>query len=120
MNIAMFAAAADSIAADPLSHLAGALFYDLDIPGVYGRTALYEEVVERLTTVITLHRDPKTEVMRFPPVMNRRHIEKSGYLKSFPNLLGCVCSLHGSESEIDSAVRCYDAGGDWTASLSPA
>jgi seryl-tRNA synthetase len=116
----MFPAPADSIAADPLSHLADALFYEMGIPGVYGRTALYEDVVERLTAVITRHRDPETEVMRFPPVMNRRHVEKSGYLKSFPNLLGCVCSLHGSESEIDGAVRRHDAGGDWTTSLSPA
>jgi seryl-tRNA synthetase len=58
--------------------------------------------------------------MRFPPVMSRRQLERSGYLKSFPNLLGCVCSFHGTEAEIDAAVRCFDAGGDWTASLSPA
>jgi seryl-tRNA synthetase len=30
--------------------------------------------------------------------MSRKQLEKSGYLKSFPNLLGCVCALHGSES----------------------
>ncbi len=28
--------------------------------------------------------------MRFPPVMSRAQLERSGYLKSFPNLLGCV------------------------------
>jgi seryl-tRNA synthetase len=58
--------------------------------------------------------------MRFPPVMNRGQLEKSGYLKSFPNLLGCVCALHGTEREIHSAVSRFDAGGDWTTSLSPA
>jgi seryl-tRNA synthetase len=52
--------------------------------------------------------------------MNRAQLEKSGYLKSFPNLLGCVCGLHGSEREINSAVNRYDAGGDWTTSLSAA
>jgi len=52
--------------------------------------------------------------------MNRAQLEKSGYLKSFPNLLGCVCGLHGLDSEIDAAVSRFDAGGDWTASLSPA
>lgn len=52
--------------------------------------------------------------------MNRTQLERSGYLKSFPNLLGCVCGLHGTESEIDAAVSCFDAGGDWTLSLSPA
>src|SRR5258708_18401902 len=58
--------------------------------------------------------------MRFAPVMNRAQLERSGYLKSFPNLVGCVCGLHGRESEIDGAVSRFDAGGDWTMSLSPA
>ena len=58
--------------------------------------------------------------MRFPPVMSRAQLEKSGYLKSFPNLLGCVCGLHGTEREIHDAVARFDKGGDWTTSLSPA
>ena len=37
--------------------------------------------------------------MRFPPVMSRRQLEKSGYLKSFPHFLGCVCCLNGAEAE---------------------
>ena len=68
------------------------------LDGVYARTALYEDVVERLAALITRHREPDTEVMRFPPVMNRAQLEKSGYLKSFPNLLGCVCGLHGTRT----------------------
>jgi seryl-tRNA synthetase len=88
--------------------------------GVYARTALYEDVVERLAALITRHREPYTEVLRFPPVMNRGQLEKLGYLKSFPNLLGCVCGLHGTEREIHSAVSRFDAGGEWTTSLSAA
>ncbi len=88
--------------------------------GVYARTALYEDMIERLAALITRNREPGTEVMRFPPVMNRSQLEKSGYLKSFPNLLGCVCGLHGTEREINAAVSRFDAGGDWTTSLSPA
>ena len=122
MNVAMFVAAAERTppATDPLDHLADALFHEMGSPGVYGRTALYEDVVDRLTALITRHREPDTEVMRFPPVMNRAQLERSGYLKSFPNLLGCVCGLHGTETEIDAVVSRFDAGGDWTASLSPA
>jgi seryl-tRNA synthetase len=122
MNVAMFPAPAESAPspADPLDHLADVLFHEMGSPGVYGRTALYEDVVERLAALITRHREADTEVMRFPPVMNRAQLERSGYLKSFPNLLGCVCGLHGTESEIDAAVSRFDAGGDWTLSLSPA
>jgi seryl-tRNA synthetase len=107
-------------AADPLDHLADILFFKMGSDGVYARTALYEDVVERLAALICRHREPKTEVMRFPPVMSRAQLEKSGYLRSFPNLLGCVCGLHGTEREIHAAVSRFDAGGDWTTSLSPA
>ncbi|MFI4994694.1 MAG: amino acid--[acyl-carrier-protein] ligase [Hyphomicrobiales bacterium] len=100
--------------------LRAALFHEMSVEGVYARTALYEEVVERLSSFITRRREPKTEVMRFPPVMSRRHLEKAGYLKSFPNLLGCVCALHGADADIHSAVRRFEAGGDWTSSLAPA
>jgi seryl-tRNA synthetase len=109
-----------SPSADPLDYLADALFHRMGSDGVYARTALYEDMIERLAALITRHREPNTEVIRFPPVMNRAQLEKSGYLKSFPNLLGCVCGLHGSEREINSAVNRYDAGGDWTTSLSAA
>src|SRR5579864_4760706 len=106
--------------ADPLDHLADKLFHKMGTEGVYARTALYEDVVERLAALISRHREAGTEVMRFPPVMNRAQLEKSGYLKSFPNLLGCVCGLHGTEREINDAVSRFDAGGEWTTSLSPA
>jgi seryl-tRNA synthetase len=108
----------DGVSQYPLAHLTDALFRPMGVDGVYARTALYVDLVERLEHYITRQRDPKAEIMRFPPVMSRKQLEKSGYLKSFPNLLGCVCALHGSEASIRSAVDRYDQGGDWTTSLS--
>jgi seryl-tRNA synthetase len=105
---------------DPLDPLVPALFRPMGVDGVYARTPLYEEVVDRLSSLISRQREPAAEVLRFPPVMSRHHLEKSGYLKSFPNLLGCVCALHGSEGEIRSAADQFEAGGDWTVSLAPA
>jgi seryl-tRNA synthetase len=110
--------APDSNPTYPLAHLVDHLFRRMGVDGVYARTALYVDLVERLESYITRQRDPKAEIMRFPPVMSRTQLEKSGYLKSFPNLLGCVCALHGSEASIRSAVERYDNGGDWTSSLS--
>jgi seryl-tRNA synthetase len=52
--------------------------------------------------------------------MSRKQLEKSGYLESFPNLLGCVCALHGTEAQIRSAADRYREGGDWTTSLAAA
>ena len=105
---------------DPLDDIGDVLFHKMGSEGLYGRTALYEDIVDRLATLITRYREPDTEVIRFPPVMNRAQLEKSGYLKSFPNLLGCVCGLHGPEREIHSAVNRFDGGEDWTTSLSAA
>jgi hypothetical protein len=113
MNIAIRTAPSEIAPqpADPLDHLTDVLFHRMGSDGVYARTALYEDMVERLAALITRHREPNTEVMRFPPVMNRGQLEKSGYLNSFPNLLGCVCGLHGTEGEINSAVSRYSTGG---------
>jgi seryl-tRNA synthetase len=87
--------------------------------GIYARTALYTGVVERLERYISQQGEPGAELMRFPPVMSRHQLEKSGYLGSFPNLLGCVCALHGTEASIRSAADLLDSGGDWTAALAP-
>jgi seryl-tRNA synthetase len=121
MNLTLRTAAPNPAldATDPLDHLAATLFRPMGAQGVYARTALYEDIVRRLTAVIDHHREADTEVLRFPPVMSRAQVERSGYLGSFPNLLGCVCGLHGGEGEIDAAVARFQAGGDWTESLSP-
>jgi seryl-tRNA synthetase len=110
----------NTAAADPLADLAPHLFLGLGSDGVYARTALYERVFARLVDLVDRLRDPRAEVLRFPPVMSRRQLEKSGYLKSFPNLLGTVCVLHGTEAAIRSAADRYESGGDWTTSLGAA
>jgi seryl-tRNA synthetase len=96
-----------------------ALFHPLGVDGVYGRSGLYTQVMQGLEAYVSGNRPAGAEVVRFPPVMSRSQLEKSGYLKSFPNLLGCVCALHGSPAEIRAAADAHESGGDWTASLSP-
>src|SRR5260370_29098578 len=112
MNVAFKAPVERSNTLEEIGH---ALFRPMGADGVYARTALYEQVVEGLAGLISRHREPDTEVLRFPPVMSRRQLEKSGYLKSFPHLLGCVSCLHGSEAEIRTVVDRFEAGGDWAA-----
>jgi len=103
-----------------LERLADALFHKTGVDGVYGRTGLYEGVVEALAALISTYRPAGAEILRFPPVMSRRQLEKHGYLKSFPNLLGCVSCLGGSERDIRGVVDRFENGGDWTASLDAA
>ena len=103
-----------------LDAIAEALLLPSGIDGIYARTAVYEDVVNGLAAFISRQREPGTEVLRFPPVMSRRQLEKSGYLKSFPHFLGCVSCLNGAEAEVRGAVESFEAGGDWTAALSAA
>lgn len=114
------AAGVDAGPETPPCEALGALFCPMGAEGVYGRTALFEGIVEGLGRRISREREPGTEVLRFPPVMSRAQLEASGYLKSFPNLLGCVCALHGSEAEIREAADRAEIGGDWTTGLAPA
>jgi len=93
------------------------LFRPLGVDGVYARSGRYEAVVEALGGFIWRQREPGAETLRFPPVVPRALIEKSGYLASFPHLLGCVSGLGGDEAAIGAAVDRFAAGGDWTDSL---
>jgi hypothetical protein len=103
-----------------LDAIAEALLLPSGIDGVYARTAMFEDAVDGLSALISRHREPRTEVLRFPPVMSRRQLEKSSYLKSFPHFLGCVCCLGGPETEVRAAVDRFEAGEEWTPALSPA
>jgi seryl-tRNA synthetase len=107
-------------AAERLDALAGYLFRPMGADGVYARTGLYEDIVDALGRLITRQRDPRAEVFRFPPVMSRAQLQKSGYLNSFPNLLGCVSCLHGTEREIRTLVDEHGPTGEWADQLQAA
>jgi seryl-tRNA synthetase len=91
------------------------LFRPTGVGGVYARTEVLNRVIEGLEHFIGLHREDGTEILRFPPLMNRVQLERSGYLQSFPHLLGCVSCLHGHEGHVRSVVE----RPDWTNDLSP-
>jgi seryl-tRNA synthetase len=104
-----------------LEQLKDELFVRTDVDGVYARTGLYEGVVEALTALISGHRPRGAEVLRFPPVMSRAQLERHGYLKSFPNLLGAVSCLCGDERHIRKVVdRFVEGEAPWTDALEAA
>lgn len=96
------------------------LFRPMGVDGVYARTRRYEDVVDALQRLISRLRPEDAQVYRFPPVMSLRQLEKQGYLNSFPQLLGCVCALHGTEADVDAAVSRAKNGADWTAETTSA
>src|ERR1700726_1510893 len=91
-NLSFADAAGDE---DRIEALGRSVLLAASVGGIHGRTVPFEAAVEALADLISRHRDPGTEVLRFPPVMSRRELERSGYLGSFPHLLGCVCGLQG-------------------------
>lgn len=105
------------VAKDPDDSMVDALFQPSGSDGVHARTALFEQVVEGLAIFITRLREPGSEILHFPPVMNRAQLEKSGYLRSFPHLLGCVSCLHGEESEIRALVERNGSDRSWASGL---
>jgi seryl-tRNA synthetase len=103
---------------NPVESIAHALLRPMGVGGVYARTGLFEQVIDGLTALISRYRPADAEIFKFPPVMSRAQVEKSGYLKSFPHLLGCVNCLHGTELEIRAVVESAGTSKDWVGALS--
>ncbi|MGI4816200.1 MAG: amino acid--[acyl-carrier-protein] ligase [Janthinobacterium lividum] len=90
------------------------------VPGVYGRGADFESVVEAVDSLIThCGEDQNAEKLRFPPAMSRTDFERSDYMKSFPQLAGTVHSFCGNEHEHQQLLDCLNRGEDWTEQQKP-
>ena len=94
---------------------------DTGVRGVYGRSAALEATVEAIDRAVSsMSAEDGAEVMRFPPVLNRRHLERSGYLESFPHLAGTIHAFDGSEQDHRALLRAVQEGADWSAAFAPA
>jgi seryl-tRNA synthetase len=88
-------------------------------PGLYGRGAAFEEVRTRFDDLITRTGSvDQPETPRFPPLIPRHVLEKSGYLRSFPQLAGAVFSFGGDESAARDLADRADRNRDWSTHLS--
>ena len=91
------------------------LLIDTGVDGLYGRSGQFEDVIAGFERLIgTVGGADKAEVIRFPPGINRAYFEKSGYMKSFPQLAGTVHSFCGCELDHVSLIKSMDEGTDWT------
>ena len=92
------------------------LLIDTGVDGLYGRGGRFEDVIVAFERLIDRVGGPDgAEAMRFPPGMNRAFFEKSGYMKSFPQLAGTVHSFCGNELDHMSLLKCMEVGEeDWT------
>jgi seryl-tRNA synthetase len=89
--------------------------------GIYGRSAVYEDIVAGLERIVnaTAASDGAAGY-RFPPVMPRGVLEQSGYLSSFPDMIGTVSTFTGDNSEHKRLMEAAQSGGEWTSYLQAA
>ncbi len=84
------------------------------VPGVFGRGAVFEDVIERFNQLITrVAADDGAERMLFPPTLSRRVFEQSGFLDSFPQLAGSVWSFEGSDAQHKELSARVHEGKPW-------
>jgi len=90
------------------------------VDGVYGRSGTYELVARALEDFFTrLGSDVVEDYVRFPPVLPREVFEKTGYVSSFPDLMGSVHSFVGDERQHAELLRLAESGQPWAQSLEP-
>ncbi|MCW5746797.1 MAG: amino acid--[acyl-carrier-protein] ligase [Alphaproteobacteria bacterium] len=96
--------------------IAHGLLIPMGVDGMYGRSGLFEDVIERFLALVARHGGQDgAEVMRFPPAINRADFEGSGYLKSFPQLAGTVHSFMGNDRDHQALIEKLLKKEDWTA-----
>lgn len=90
------------------------LIVPVGVPGAFGRGAVFEDVLERFNALISqLSHDDGAEVYTFPPVIDRRVLERAHYLDSFPHLCGAVHSFFGNALESLALAERAANGEDW-------
>jgi seryl-tRNA synthetase len=95
--------------------LARGLFLDSGVPGLYGRSATFEDIRRRFDALVTnAASSDQPEAMSFPPLLPRRTLEASGYLHSFPHLAGSVFAFEGSEDDALLQEERADRHEDWS------
>lgn len=94
--------------------VAHGLIVPVGVPGAFGRGAVFEDVLERFNGLVSeLARNDGAEVYTFPPVIDRRVLEKVHYLDSFPHLCGAVHSFFGNALQALAVAERANSGGDW-------
>jgi seryl-tRNA synthetase len=86
------------------------------VHGVYGRGAGFEAIRNGVDALVSRSSvDDGAEQLRFPPVLPRRQLEDTGYLKSFPHLAGSIFAFEGSEIEARELHETASRHEDWSA-----
>jgi seryl-tRNA synthetase len=96
------------------------LLVPLGVPGVYGRSGVFERVIELFERYVTRAGAPfGPEVIHFPPVLSRQYYLGTDHLQNFPQLMGSVHSFTGNDRAHTALLQKRERGEDWTRDLAP-
>lgn len=88
------------------------LIVPVGVPGVFGRNHVFEDVLARFDAQLARLADG-ADYFVYPPVIDRRVLEKVDYMDSFPHLAGTVHSFSGKELEARKLSARIHAGEPW-------
>ena len=87
------------------------LIVPVGVQGAFGRGAVFEDVLESFNALVTrISKADRAEVFTFPPIIERKILEKVHYLDNFPHLCGAVYSFYGKELAARQLAEDVNAG----------
>jgi seryl-tRNA synthetase len=90
------------------------------VRGIYHRSFAFERIARGVEAYVSqAGRREGMQQLFFSQIMASSTLERSGYLSSFPDLIGAVSSYAGGEAKLSELQRTVDEKGDWTSELSP-
>jgi len=111
----------DSYRAFAQELLDSGLVLDAGAEGLYGRTLVYEEIISGIIGLTTrTGAADGAMTVHFPPVIPRSLLERTDYLKSFPDLTGSVHTFRGDDKLHARLLGLVEEGKDWAEVLEPA
>ncbi|MGA3149932.1 MAG: hypothetical protein ABSF33_21035, partial [Acidimicrobiales bacterium] len=97
------------------------LVIDAGVEGLYGRTLAYEQIIAGIIGLTTrTGAGDGAMTVHFPPVIPRWLLERTDYLKSFPDLTGSVHTFRGDDKLHARLLTLVEEGRDWVEVLEPA
>ena len=85
------------------------------VQGIFGRGHVFEDVLRRFDGMVTrIAAGDGAEQMMFPPCLDRKVLEKSEFLDSFPQLAGTVFSFRGNDAQHQELSARVHAGQPWS------
>ncbi|AKT50196.1 hypothetical protein [Arsenicicoccus sp. oral taxon 190] len=95
-------------------------YVPLGRPGVWGRSAAFEQVLMGLVGALDgFYAERPQTVVHFGPVVPQALLERTGYVTTQPHLVGSIDAFSGDDADHREIVADLEEGRDWATRLQP-